>query len=177
MLENRDREIANLKQQLQQAQKERDAHKQRAEKTEKMLHESGSRDDAELEQWRKVIEQETQRADQAEKTSQDLQKRIQVGPTRNGYEPKKCLIFFSFLGYGETASATTEPNGSVSKGEGHSTAPPGRQGATKAEERAGEGARGSKELRHRKRKVTGPAGDAGAGVGEKPGFNKHCNKL
>lgn len=79
VLENRDREIANLKQQLQQAQKERDAHKQRAEKTEKMLHESGSRDDAELEQWRKVIEQETQRADQAEKTSQDLQKRIQVG--------------------------------------------------------------------------------------------------
>lgn len=92
-MENRDREIANLKQQLQQAQKERDAHKQRAEKTEKMLHESGSRDDAELEQWRKVIEQETQRADQAEKTSQDLQKRIQVGPRKT---PNQEMSYFSF---------------------------------------------------------------------------------
>lgn len=81
VLENRDREIANLRQQLQQAQKERDTHKQRAEKAEKMVHESGTRGDAELEQWRKVIEQETKRADQAEKTSQDLQKRIQVNRT------------------------------------------------------------------------------------------------
>lgn len=83
VLENRDREIANLRQQLQQAQKEKDTHKQRAEKAEKMLHETGARGDAELEQWRNVIEQETKRADQAEKTSQDLQKRIQVRNINN----------------------------------------------------------------------------------------------
>lgn len=82
------------------------------------------------------------------------------------------VIFFC-LGYGETASAATEPNGPVSTGEGHSTTTAaGRQGATKAEEGAGEGARRSEELRYRKREVTGPTGDAGAGIGEKPGFNK-----
>lgn len=81
-------------------------------------------------------------------------------------------LSYFVLGYGETASAATEPNGAVSTGEGHSTATAGRQGATKAEEGAGEGARRSEELRYGKREVTGPTGDAGAGIGEKPGFNK-----
>lgn len=78
MLENRDREIQKLQQQLVNVQKERDTHRQRADKAEKRLQETGARGDNELEQWRKVVEQETTRADQAEKTAQDLQKRIQV---------------------------------------------------------------------------------------------------
>ncbi|KAG5882397.1 hypothetical protein JTB14_020537 [Gonioctena quinquepunctata] len=78
ILDNRDKEIAKLQQQLQALQKERETHRQRADKAEKLLHESGARGDSELEQWRKVVQQETDRADQAEKAAQDLQKRIQV---------------------------------------------------------------------------------------------------
>lgn len=78
ILDNRDREIGKLQQQLAQAQKDRDTHRQRADKAEKRLQESGARGDNELEQWRKVVETETARADQAEKIASDLQKRIQV---------------------------------------------------------------------------------------------------
>lgn len=42
------------------------------------LQETGARSENELEQWRKVVEQEKARADQAEKTAQELHKRAQA---------------------------------------------------------------------------------------------------
>jgi vacuolar-type H+-ATPase subunit I/STV1 len=43
-----------------------------------LLQETGSRGDNELEQWRKVVEAEKNRADQAEKAATELHKRVQV---------------------------------------------------------------------------------------------------
>lgn len=42
------------------------------------LQETGARGDNELEQWRKVVEQEKSRADQAEKAATEMHKRVQV---------------------------------------------------------------------------------------------------
>lgn len=42
------------------------------------LQETGARSENELEQWRKVVEQEKGRADQNEKAAQEMHKRIQV---------------------------------------------------------------------------------------------------
>lgn len=42
------------------------------------LQETGARSENELEQWRKVVEQEKTRADQAEKAAQELMKRTQA---------------------------------------------------------------------------------------------------
>lgn len=42
------------------------------------LQETGARGENELEQWRKVVEQEKGRADQSERNAQELHKRIQV---------------------------------------------------------------------------------------------------
>lgn len=42
------------------------------------LQETGARGDNELEQWRKVVEQEKNRADQAEKAANEMHKRVQV---------------------------------------------------------------------------------------------------
>lgn len=42
------------------------------------LQETGARGDNELEQWRKVVEQEKNRADQAEKAATDMHKHVQV---------------------------------------------------------------------------------------------------
>lgn len=42
------------------------------------LQETGARSENELEQWRKVVEQEKMRADQAEKAAQELMKRTQA---------------------------------------------------------------------------------------------------
>lgn len=43
-----------------------------------MLQDTGSRGDNEMEQWRKVVEQEKVRADQAEKAAAELHKRVQL---------------------------------------------------------------------------------------------------
>lgn len=42
------------------------------------LQETGARGDNELEQWRKVVEQEKNRADQAEKAATEMHKHVQV---------------------------------------------------------------------------------------------------
>lgn len=42
------------------------------------LQETGARGDNELEQWRKVVEQEKNRADQAEKAATEIHKHVQV---------------------------------------------------------------------------------------------------
>lgn len=42
------------------------------------LQETGARGDNELEQWRKVVEQEKNRADQAEKAANEMHKHVQV---------------------------------------------------------------------------------------------------
>lgn len=47
------------------------------------LQETGARGENELEQWRKVVEQEKNRGDQAEKAANDMHKRIQVGSKFN----------------------------------------------------------------------------------------------
>lgn len=45
------------------------------------LQETGARGDNELEQWRKVVEQEKNRADQAEKAANEMHKHVQVHKT------------------------------------------------------------------------------------------------
>jgi RIM-binding protein of the cytomatrix active zone. len=77
MLDNKDRELGRLQQQVQTVQKERDKEKDRCEKLEKVLQQIGVQGDLEIEQWRKAVETERARADAAEKTVSDLQKRVQ----------------------------------------------------------------------------------------------------
>lgn len=52
------------------------------------LQETGARGDNELEQWRKVVEQEKNRADQAEKAATEMHKHVQVS----------IVLLFSILG-------------------------------------------------------------------------------
>jgi hypothetical protein len=59
-------------------QQEMQAMKTEIARLTQMLQETGARGDNELEQWRKVVEQEKNRADQAEKTAGELHKRVQV---------------------------------------------------------------------------------------------------
>jgi predicted nucleic acid-binding Zn-ribbon protein len=77
MLENKDREIGRLQQQVQAVQKEKDKEKDRCEKLEKVLQQIGVQGDLEIEQWRKAVEAERVRADTAEKTVSELQIKAQ----------------------------------------------------------------------------------------------------
>lgn len=146
------------------------------------LQETGARSENELEQWRKVVEQEKGRADQNEKAAQEMHKRIQVSEApieiymwKRSFSPTARLIADNGQATA-AASATDSAAAKAGRRRTSTTASAAAAAATVAkctatDARIGKIAQRTASVECRTRTIPSAARDARAGAGKEPGKN------